>query len=60
MGKITVITCSYCCTSHLDLFLEPESLDVRVVEQQGYLTHILADWVAELALLAIKVSMGRT
>lgn len=57
MGKITVITCSYCCTSHLDLFLE---LDVRVVEQQGYLTHILADWVAELALLAIKVSMGRT
>lgn len=30
------------------------------MEQQGYLTRILANWVVELALVAIKVLMGRT
>lgn len=57
MDKITVITCSNWRTSHFHLFVE---LDVRIIEQQGYLAHILADWVVELALLAIKVLMERT
>lgn len=57
MDKITVITCYYWCTSNFHLFLE---LHVRVIEQQGYLTHILGNWVVELALLSKKVLMGRT
>lgn len=41
------------CTSRFHLFVE---LDVGVVEQLGYLVHVLPNWIVELAPSAVTVA----